>query len=192
MAELNDRQRAFVREYLVDFNATQAAVRAGYSKKTARQQASAMLLSNLDVQRAIRAATERRVAKAEINAERVLRELARISFSDPRGLFHADGSMKAIHELDDEAAAAISSVEFADGGIKKVRLWDKGSALALLAKHTGVLIDGPQVQINILSNPVWLSIRAVLMDALEPFPKAREAVTAALREHASSNGDSQR
>jgi phage terminase small subunit len=76
---LTPKQERFVAEYLVDLNATQAAVRAGYSRKTASSQGE-RLLRNVEVSKAIKAGQKKRVAKSEITAERVLTELAGVGF----------------------------------------------------------------------------------------------------------------
>ncbi len=81
--KLSAKQQAFVDEYLVDFNATQAAIRAGYSKKAAQVQGS-RLLSNAMVQRAIEARQTKRAARLDISVDRIEQELARIAFSDMR------------------------------------------------------------------------------------------------------------
>jgi phage terminase small subunit len=66
---LNPKQAAFVREYLKDFNATQAAIRAGYSQKTAKEQGSRLLLTNVHVKAAVKKGQEKAAEKAEITAE---------------------------------------------------------------------------------------------------------------------------
>jgi Terminase small subunit len=88
--DLGLRQEHFVEEYLVDLNATQAALRAGYSPKTAEAQGS-RLLSHVKVQRAITARMAERSKRTEVAADRALLEIARIAFSDLRRLFHEDG-----------------------------------------------------------------------------------------------------
>jgi phage terminase small subunit len=72
------KQQLFVREYLVDLNATQAAIRAGYSAKTARSIGSE-LLTNPDIAAAVQAAADKRSAKAEITAQAVLQNIQRIA-----------------------------------------------------------------------------------------------------------------
>ncbi len=69
--KLTSKQRCFVEEYPVDLNATQAAIRAGYSKKTAKQQ-GARLLTNVDVAAAIQAAMDARSERTEISQDYVL------------------------------------------------------------------------------------------------------------------------
>lgn len=80
---LSPKQRQFVQEYLVDLNATQAAIRAGYSAKTAKQQ-GARLLTNVDVATALSEAQAKRAERVEITQDMVLKELAKIGFSDIR------------------------------------------------------------------------------------------------------------
>lgn len=84
---LTAKQKQFVREYLVDLNATQAAIRAGYSSRTASEQA-ARLLANVKVQTAIQAAMDKRAEKVDITAEMVLRRWWDIATADPNDLVH--------------------------------------------------------------------------------------------------------
>lgn len=141
---LNDKQKRFVAEYLVDQNATQAAIRAGYSEKTAKQ-IGARLLTNVYVAAAVAKGQQKVAAKLEITVERIAEELAKIGFSDLRQAF--DGG-RLLHpgEWPDDAAAAISSVEvvtrsIGDGEVEhvhKIKLWDKRAALVDLGKHLGM------------------------------------------------------
>jgi phage terminase small subunit len=80
---LNDKQARFVREYLVDLNATQAAIRSGYSEATAYSQGQ-RLLKNVEVAAAVAKAQAKRAERTDVTADRVLRELAKIGFSDLR------------------------------------------------------------------------------------------------------------
>lgn len=75
---MTPKQQLFVREYLVDLNATQAAIRAGYSAKTAEQQGP-RLLGNVEVAAAIQAGMDKRAAKVELTAEEVLADIKRIA-----------------------------------------------------------------------------------------------------------------
>lgn len=74
---LTDKQAAFVREYLIDLNGTQAAIRAGYSAKTANEQA-ARLLANVSVASAVQAAMDARSERVEVTADYVLRNLTEV------------------------------------------------------------------------------------------------------------------
>lgn len=151
MAKLTPKQATFVSEYLIDLNATQAAIRAGYSANTAQEQSS-RLLSNVMVAAAIEKAMEARSARTEITADRVLRELGKIGFSDIRKLFTPGGNLLPVSDLDDDAAACLSSIEITTrkvrGGdddevedVSKVRLWDKRAALVDIGKHLGMFTD---------------------------------------------------
>jgi len=157
MSELTAKQSRFVAEYLIDLNATQAATRAGYSVKTANEQ-GARLLANVSVRSAVDLAMRARERRTEITQDRVLQELARIAFFDLRKLYREDGSLKAIHELDDDAAAVLAGVDVVEtkgnaaiGGddgirhipeyVKKAKVFDKNTALTLAMRHLGMLKD---------------------------------------------------
>lgn len=150
---LSPKQQRFVEEYLIDLNGAQAAIRAGYSPKTAQEQSS-RLLSNVKVAEAVAAAKQERAERTGITADRVLLELARLGLSDVRKLFTDDGELRRVTDLDDDTAAAVASVEVVtkpgeideDGNrtveyVHKVKLWDKNSALDKIAKHLGMLSD---------------------------------------------------
>lgn len=147
---LTDKQQRFVAEYLKDLNATQAAIRTGYSPKTAQEQGS-RLLSNAMIAQAVSDGAAKRLDRAELTAVRVLEEMRRIAFSDIQGLFDAAGNLKPIHELTPDQAAAIASIEVVkknvaagDGQvdtIHKIKVWDKPKVLDMLGKHFGLLIE---------------------------------------------------
>ena len=102
---LTPKQQRFVGEYLVDLNATQAAVRAGYSEKTAR----AIGCENLTkpaIQEAIATAQRQLAEETGITARRVKEELARLAFVDMRGFFDTVGNLKPIYSLTEEQGAA--------------------------------------------------------------------------------------
>ena len=143
------RQR-FVVEYLgkADGNATQAAISAGYSVKTARQCAS-RLLTRLDVQDSIRAHRERLERRLGVTAERVIKELSLIAFADPRALFTESGQLRNIADLPEDVARALSSVEVStirhkdepDVTVSKVKSWDKTRALDMLGRYLALWND---------------------------------------------------
>lgn len=146
---LTDKQKLFVAEYLVDMNGGKAAIRAGFSERTARVIAYE-LLQDPRIQEALQAAMEERAKRVEITADRVLREAARVGLSDIRRLFNESGAMKPINELDDDISAAVASVEVFEefegsgservsvGQVRKIKLWDKNPALDKLMKHLGM------------------------------------------------------
>jgi phage terminase small subunit len=154
---LTPKQERFVSEYLVDLNATQAAIRAGYSSKTAEQQGH-QLLKKTSVASAVAELQAAHLATADVSAERVLRELASIGFSDLRAIFDEQGNLLPVKELPDGVAPVIASVEVTkqrtrttdnettEEWVSKVKAWDKTRALEMLARHLGLLKD--QVQLS--------------------------------------------
>lgn len=158
---LTPKQEMFVAEYLVDLNATQAAIRAGYSEKTANEQGS-RLLANVKISAAISEAQAKRSERTEITQDRVLAELAKIGFSDLRKVLTSTGNLAGPEDWDDETAGAIASMEIVTrpGGVNgegerevehvaKIKTWDKLSALEKLGKHLGMFSgDAPQVTVN--------------------------------------------
>lgn len=144
--KLTPKQLRFVDEYLIDLNATQAAIRSGYSKRTAGSQGFD-LLKKPEVVSALEAKRKELASKAGITRERILEEMASLAFSDLRGIFDEDGALRPIHTLTAGQAAAISSIEV-EGPTKrnpnwvtKVKLWDKGKQLENLLKHLGMAED---------------------------------------------------
>ena len=111
--KLTPKRAAFVEEFACDMNATQAAIRAGYSVKTAKEQAT-RLLSNVHVAAEIAKGRAARSERTGITAERILAELARIAFFDVRKLLNDDGSMKPISEIDDDTRAGIAGLELSE------------------------------------------------------------------------------
>jgi len=152
---LNERQKRFANEYIIDFNATQAAIRAGYSKQTAYSQGHD-LLKHPEIKKFINSVKEKVIKKLEISQERTITEMGRIAYMDPRKLFNANGSPKAIHQLDDDTAATISSIEFETKKIKgkttsrvsRIRFWDKNKPLEMLGKHFKIYEDITPVQVT--------------------------------------------
>lgn len=143
---LNPKQRRFVAEYLKDQNGTQAAIRAGYSKKTANEQA-AQLLAILSVRAAVDTELAKIQEKAGVTQERILNALLNIAEIDPRKLFNKDGTLKKVHEIPNDVAATIASIESCDtdGEVKKIRFWDKTRALELLGKHLKMFTDRNEI-----------------------------------------------
>lgn len=139
----SDNQRAFVREYPIDLNATQAAIRAGYSEKNPRQ-AGSELLSNLNVQAAIEIAMRLRAERTNITQDKVLRELAKLAFSNmrkfstwgPNGVKPIDSN--TLSDDDASCVAEVSETVTENGGSIKFRLHDKVAALDKLGRHLGL------------------------------------------------------
>jgi len=154
---LSPMHERFAHEYVIDLNATQAYIRAGYKARgQSAASAAERLLRNVEVQLLISALQRDRLQGMELTQERVLREVARLAFSDIRKAYNADGSMKLPHELDDDTAAAISGIETLTTSAgsedsplslitKKMKLYDKGAALTLAMRHHGLLKDNVNV-----------------------------------------------
>ena len=145
-AKLTPKQECFVTEYLVDLNATQAAIRAGYKPRSART-AAARNMSNDNIREAISAARQEQQERTEITADRVMQELARIALVDVRKLFDDEGNPLDISCIDDDTAAAISGLDVTkesdiDVYVKKIRMADKLRALELLGRHLGMFNGG--------------------------------------------------
>jgi len=149
---LTPKQDAFVREYLVDLNATQAAIRAGYSKRTARRIGSENV-AKPDIAAALQKALRARAERTEVTADRVLQELARIGFADVRDLFEWSEESACFvpsRDLSEDQAAAVSTVKAetthitdSDGNREtKIKLelktYDKVAALREIGKHLGI------------------------------------------------------
>jgi phage terminase small subunit len=155
---LTPKQARFVDEYVIDLNATQAAIRAGYSKKTANEQ-GARLLAKVSLAAEIQTRCAQRSAKLAIKAERVLLELARIAFLDPRKFYDETGRLRDPHALDDETAAALAGIEVEElfargddgrrrpiGQLRKIKWADKHAALVSLGRHLGLFLDRTQLE----------------------------------------------
>jgi len=146
---LNLRQQLFVEQYLLDMNGTKAAVRAGYSEKGADVQA-ARLLGDVRIAAAIQKAMNARSQRVEISQDRTIQEIARGCFWDPADLFHEDGSMKQIQEMDPNTRGAIVGFEIVElyaggsdqkrsfGRLSKIKLVDRRDYLELLGRHQGL------------------------------------------------------
>lgn len=148
---LNARQKKFVLEYLKDLNATQAAIRAGYSVKTAHSQGP-RLLEHVDISAALAAKQAKTMAKLDISAERILLERARLAFFDPRKLFDDAGEPIHVSKLDDDTAACIAGLDIVTQGnsevgfasVLKVKLADKNASLTALEKIQGMYSNGDE------------------------------------------------
>lgn len=147
---LTVQQRLFVAEYLKDRNGTQAAIRAGYSGKTAYSQAE-RLLRNAEIQQSIDSFVMKIEQKVGLSMERTLLEVARLAYFDPRKLLDSTGRPRPLQDLDDDTAAAIAGMKVTDkfdkdedGGpgqmstITEYKLADKNAALDKAMKHHGL------------------------------------------------------
>ena len=133
---LTPKQARFVQEYLIDLNATQAAIRAGYSSKAANRE-GARLLANVDIESAVQNAMAARATRTLVSQDLIIRELARVAFSDIRDLFDDNGKMLPMSKWPTDSAACISSLKDGVAG-REIKMWDKMSALEKLMKHMGM------------------------------------------------------
>lgn len=151
MAKLRDKQRRFVDEYLIDLNATQAAIRAGYSVKTANEQGS-RLLANVSVQTAIAEKMADRSRRTGVNQDRVVLELAKIAFVKLTDIIDEKGKIKDTATEDDLACLEGYKYKYSDTDTgysveREVKLSSKMKALELLGKHLGMWND--KVDLNV-------------------------------------------
>lgn len=139
MQELTAKQSRFVDEYLIDLNATQAAVRAGYSAHTAGK-IGAQLLGKTSVQATIRARQAVLRERTLVQQEQVIAALAAIAFADVLNYVEADEGgerLRALSSLTPIQRLAIADAKQYKNGFR-LRLHDKFKALELLAKHLGL------------------------------------------------------
>lgn len=154
MAKLTEKQKRFIEEYLIDLNATQAAIRAGYSPNSARDIGSENL-TKPDIRARIDEALAERSKRTGINADRVLREIARIAFVNAADVINFDSATIAEGASTDDTAA-ISSVKVktiptkdGEGVEREIRLCDKLKALELCGKHLGMFKDNPEANVPV-------------------------------------------
>ena len=141
---MTDKQKRFIAEYLIDSSATQAAIRAGYSPKTAKAQGS-RLLTDVDIAAELQAKQEKKLDELDLTAKRVLSEIMALGFLDVGALFDERGNFRPIQDLPVSVRKAIASVEVVKRNLTagddkqdeiiKLRLWDKNKALEMLCKN---------------------------------------------------------
>ena len=145
MARMTDRQKRFVEEYLIDLNATQAAIRAGYSPQTARD-IGCENLTKPNIQNAIGKAIAERSKRTGINQDRVIRELAKLAFVNMTDIVDEKGRIN-FNASDDDLSCIegikykSSSSESGSSIEREVKISSKLKALELLGKHLGMFVD---------------------------------------------------
>lgn len=150
MAKLTEKQQRFVDEYLIDLNATQAAIRAGYSSATAKD-IGCENLAKPNIRAHIARAMAERSKRTGINQDRIIRELARIAFVNPADVINAnDATIKEDATEDDTAAIQFVKVKtFGEGKVEReVRMADKIKALELLGRHMGMYQNNLSVTVE--------------------------------------------
>ena len=149
MAKLTAKQQRFVDEYLIDLNATQAAIRAGYSAKTAEQQAS-RLLTNVKVQQEIAERMAERSKRTGINQDRVLQEIAKLALVNIDDVVDLQtGRVRPTASKEDLAciqSIKIKPTEF--GEEREIKFYDKKGSLELAGKHLGMFKDKVDLDVD--------------------------------------------
>lgn len=161
--KLNERQRRFANEFLVDLNGTQAAIRAGYSADSARESA-AENLARPAVRQLVDKTLTARAEKTQIQAERVLLETARMALVDIGQAFDENGVLLPLCDMPEDVRRSISYIEVEElwegkgedrvqiGVLKRVKFWDKPKAVELLGKHLRLFSDRVEVAVESISD----------------------------------------
>ena len=161
---LTDKQEMFCREYLIDLNATQAAIRAGYSKNSANEQGAQNLAKLSIAQRIIELKAERN-GRVEVDADYVLRRLVEIDEMDVLDILLANGELKPIAQWPKVWRTTLSGMDVTEmagdaaGLLKKIKWPDKVKNLELLGKHVTVQAFKDNVK-NELVGPNGLPLAA--------------------------------
>ena len=142
---MTDKQERFCQEYMIDLNATQAAIRAGYSVGTA-EQIGYQLLQKTSVSNRIAQLRAEQSKRTGISADRVVRELAKVAFVDIGNVVDDTGALRQDITPEDRAAVASIKVKNSetDSGSneeREVKLYDKLRALDLIGRHLGMFKD---------------------------------------------------
>jgi len=149
---LSPQRLCFCNEYLVDFNATKAAERAKYSKKTAYSQGQ-RLLKNVEVQKTLKKLIQKQTTRTQIDADNILIEAARVALADVGGAFEEDGTIKKVHDIPIDLRRAISGLEVVElfegtgekrklvGYLKKIKFWSKDKNIEVLMRHLGLFAE---------------------------------------------------
>jgi phage terminase small subunit len=179
---MSEKHQRFVEEYLLDLNATQAAIRAGYSAATAHSQGQ-RLLKHVEVKKAIAAAKKARAERMAISQDRVLQELARIAYFDIRKTVDANGAPIPIQDLDADTASAIAGIDILEqyeqvgeervlvGLLKKYKVFDKNTAITNAMRHLGMMKDSLKVDLP----PGGSLVKVMFVDApANPAPGAAQ------------------
>jgi len=146
--KLTPKQLKFCQEYLIDLNATQAAIRAGYSPKTASEQGT-RLLGNVKVQEYIQEKQKNKAVELDITQTMILQELVKIAFGDVKNYFDEHGRLINISELQGNISASIKSVTvqqekikmegeiLVEESVKKIESYDKLKAIDTINRMLG-------------------------------------------------------
>lgn len=143
---MTKKQKLFVEEYLIDLNATQAAIRAGYSPETAGSIGSENL-KKPEIRARIDKAMAERSKRTGINQDRVLLELAKIGFANIKDVIDLQ-SAEVLQNAKEEDLACIQSIKVKPGEFgteREVKMYDKKGALVDIGRHLGMFKDKVEV-----------------------------------------------
>jgi phage terminase small subunit len=176
---LRPRQQRFVDEYLIDSNATRAAISAGYTKRTAAQ-AGWEVLRNPKVAAEISRRQKLLADRHEVTADNVISELAKIGFANLADFYSIDAqghlALDPAALSDPAKAAALSQIEIVDGAdgaqTIKIKLADKRAALGDLSKHLGLVTERHELAMKPPGEPGEVDNRALALAALALFSEA--------------------
>jgi len=135
---LTDKARRFAHEYGADLNATKAAQRAGYSKRTAYA-IGHKLLKNAEVLKIVEQQADRRIRRVDLRVEDVLRRIMLVAGGDIRRLVTKDGKLRPIQDLEDDIEPLVAGMKLSASGVAELKITDRLKALELLAKHFELL-----------------------------------------------------
>ena len=139
LAAVAERRALFVQAYIANgHNATQAAITAGYCARTAYSQGQRML-KHVEISGQLADSARKLAESTGLNSERILQEVARIAYADPRRFYRPNGTVKPMIEWDDDMGAAVAAIEVDQKGqTTRLKFWDKNAALAKAMKHLGL------------------------------------------------------
>ena len=180
MPNIERKQKRFVQEYLIDLNATKAAIRAGYSQRSAATTGS-WLLQMPHVQVYVDELVEKRKERTDITSDRVLTELAKIAFLDIRAFYNDKGNLVPVHELPPDVAATITDLkvsEYIDGITgqitteSKIKILDKLKSLELIGRHLRMFTDKIELDGSLTLGQIVKEIQDRSRAAILPPPGA--------------------
>jgi phage terminase small subunit len=184
---LTPRQARFVAEYLIDLKAGPAAIRAGYSAKTA-ETCGPRLLRNAQVTRAVEEGMAKRRSRMELSADRVLLELMRVAMSDLSQAYDKDGRLLPVQDMPEDCRRAIAGIKVFEefdgygedrvkvGEVREVKFWDKPRSLELLGKHLGTFTERVELSVrradDDVSDEEWTTLAQLRHDIRGAKPDA--------------------
>ena len=143
--ELTTKQKIFCKEYVIDLNASQACLRAGYKTKKAHI-LGAQCLKKPHIQKEIARLMKPRVEKLNLTADMVIKELMKLGFGSTQSLFDKDGNLIPIHELPADVAASITEVSEDQAGTRKYKTASKTESLKLLGQYLKLFVERKEIE----------------------------------------------